>query len=85
MSNRSPTAIIHTPQTRCVHSMLVKCWASVRDASPTLDQHRANVVWMLLVGASCRAQYYADGHARQPLFYISSIWIIFSINDCAIL
>ena len=36
--------------TRDVHSMLADCWATVSDAGPTFNQHRANVSCLLRYG-----------------------------------
>ena len=30
-----------------VGPMLNQCWSNVYDVGPTLDQHRANVLWLL--------------------------------------
>ena len=45
-----PTAF---QQAQYVESMLVQCWVSVVDVEPTLDQHRANILCLLVFNFLC--------------------------------
>ena len=38
---------VNSQQTRGIHPMLFKCWATVFDAGPTLKQHRLNASCLL--------------------------------------